>query len=853
MILELEPDQLLCGAGQILPLFPGEVMWGRTLRIMLYFFALVFCFLGIAIISDVFMSAIEVITSKEKTLTIEECGKTIPIRVFVWNDTIANLTLMALGSSAPEILLAVVEVFGKVQRPPDESGLGASTIVGSAAFNLLAITAICVSSIPNKEDGTPDVRYVKEVKVFMITSFFSIFAYLWMYFVVSDNQVTLYEAVITLFLFPIMVAMAFYTEKGCGSKSKVDPYRQKVIPSRHSSMASALTNMLSKQSSRITRTALEDGKIDHLAHDLASEMVSSMRTSPMRYRINAMRFIKGGKRVKMATHPVPENKKPNLDDSAEYQMDKTDKTKRTKILFGTAKYAVAENAGKVDIHIVRTGYLLAHHVVQWETRDGKALSGEDYDRCDGIVYFPPVGANKAMYGTQMQTISIPIIDDDVYEPDENFFVQLSKPNTSICGKLIRRHIATHQDQVVTCEDEDGVETLTLPSDAEGICFGEFELGPHSAAEVTIINDDDPGEFSFSAPSYPVAKHKSAMVVEIVRQNGCDGKVAMKVETIDGATAHAHTHFIPLNETIQFEHCEMNKQITIHLCPGAAIEDPSDFQVKFTLLNTETDGSKYGEICDAKIQIVVDETYQQMIDAVANQVMSDITVETTSWSEQFKDAMNCGGEEGEDPSGLDYTLHFLSLGWKVLFALVPPTSYCGGWLTFWVSLAFIGLLTAVVADVASTFGCLLGLPDSVTAISFVALGTSLPDMFASRTAAGQDPHADASVGNVTGSNSVNVFLGLGVPWCIATIYHTLTGYDDGVFRVSAGSLAFSIAVFCPCALVCLALLAFRRLRFGGELGGPEFAAKVTSTIMFSLWVLYVVISSLESIKVIDNPF
>ncbi len=38
---------------------------------------------------------------------------------------------------------------------------------------------------------------------------------------------------------------------------------------------------------------------------------------------------------------------------------------------------------------------------------------------------------------------------------------------------------------------------------------------------------------------------------------------------------------------------------------------------------------------------------------------------------------------------------------------------------------IGLLTAVIGDLASSFGCTIGMKDSVTAISFVALGTSLP--------------------------------------------------------------------------------------------------------------------------------
>ena len=43
-----------------------------------------------------------------------------------------------------------------------------------------------------------------------------------------------------------------------------------------------------------------------------------------------------------------------------------------------------------------------------------------------------------------------------------------------------------------------------------------------------------------------------------------------------------------------------------------------------------------------------------------------------------------------------------------------------------------------------FGCLVGLKPSVTAITLVALGTSLPDLFASRLAAVGEPSADNSV-------------------------------------------------------------------------------------------------------------
>merc|ERR1719265_2850748 len=105
---------------------------------------------------------------------------------------------------------------------------------------------------------------------------------------------------------------------------------------------------------------------------------------------------------------------------------------------------------------------------------------------------------------------------------------------------------------------------------------------------------------------------------------------------------------------------------------------------------------------------------------------------------------------------DKILHYISIPWKLLFAIVPPTQFAGGWACFCSALLMIGIVTGLIGDVANLVGCTIGISAPVTAITFVALGTSLPDTFASKSAAVQDPYADASVGNVTGSNSVNVF-------------------------------------------------------------------------------------------------
>jgi len=54
-----------------------------------------------------------------------------------------------------------------------------------------------------------------------------------------------------------------------------------------------------------------------------------------------------------------------------------------------------------------------------------------------------------------------------------------------------------------------------------------------------------------------------------------------------------------------------------------------------------------------------------------------------------------------------------------------TAMANGYVTFVISLVFIGACTAVIGDVAAHLGCFINLKDGVNAIAFVALGTSVP--------------------------------------------------------------------------------------------------------------------------------
>lgn len=193
-------------------------------------------------------------------------------------------------------------------------------------------------------------------------------------------------------------------------------------------------------------------------------------------------------------------------------------------------------------------------------------------------------------------------------------------------------------------------------------------------------------------------------------------------------------------------------------------------------------------------------------------------------------------------------HFACIGWKILFACIPPVEWGGGWPGFFVALIFIGGITAIVAEVATVLGCTIGLKPAVTAITLVAIGTSLPDTFASMTAAVNSPYADSAIGNVTGSNSVNVFVGMGLPWLISAFYQSGRGEK---FITPPGNLAFSVMLFLITSLTCFVILGVRRATLGGELGGPKGVKYMTTALLICLWLIYIIFSILKTYDIIEG--
>ncbi|XP_009305752.1 sodium/calcium exchanger 3 isoform X2 [Danio rerio] len=867
-----------CKPGIILPIwYPEDPSMGdKIARVIVYFVAMIYMFLGVSIIADRFMAAIEVITSQEKEIIIKRPnGETTTTTIRVWNETVSNLTLMALGSSAPEILLSLIEICGHEFHAGE---LGPSTIVGSAAFNMFVIIGLCVSVIPEGE-----VRKVKHLRVFFVTAAWSVFAYIWLYMILavfSPNVVQVWEGLLTLAFFPICVILAWVADrrllfyKFMHKKYRTDKHRGVIIETEgdrtkgiemdgkmmnsHFIDGGAASNLMGliegkevDESRRDMIRILKDLKQKHPEKELDQlvEManyyaLSHQQKSRAFYRIQATRMMTGAGNI-LKKHVAEQAKR-----SASVQEVHVEEPEEfvSRIMFEPAIYQCLENCGAVLLTAVRKGGDITKTIyVDYKTEDGSANAGADYEFTEGTVVFKP--------GEVIKEITVGIIDDDIFEEDEHFFVRLSNV------------------RVLETEDE-----VLSPS---SLPYPKALIGFPAVATVTILDDDHAGIFTFESDSMHVSESVGIMEVKVLRTSGARGTVIIPFRTMEGLAKGGGEDFEDAYGELEFKNDETCKTIQVKIIDDEEYEKNKNFYLELAeprmvdmslqkallladdiqdrkLSSEEEEARRIAEMGKpilgehSKIEIIIEESYEfkSTVDKLIKKTNLALVVGTNSWREQFMEAITVSADEDEDegaeerlPSCFDYVMHFLTVFWKVLFACVPPTEYWNGWACFIVSIIIIGLLTAVIGDLASHFGCTIGLKDSVTAVVFVALGTSIPDTFASKVAAVQDSYADASIGNVTGSNAVNVFLGIGVAWSVAAIYWHMQGR---AFEVPAGSLAFSVTLFTIFAFLAVGVLLYRRRpHIGGELGGPRGHRILTTLFFFSLWFLYILFSSLEA--------
>eukprot|EP00966_Prymnesium_polylepis_P098002 2269959-Prymnesium_polylepis.1 len=346
-------------------------------------FALLYSFVGVMLAADLFMSAIERITSQVVSKAVRVDGGVRHFTVMVWNPTVANLTLMALGSSAPEILLSTIEI---VTSGFYAGELGPSTIVGSAAFNLLVISAVCVFAIP---DGAG--RLIKELGVFAYTGSFSVFAYIWLIImlrVISPNIVEVWEGVTTFLFFPALVWLAYCADIG---RSPFPLFEQDdaLAATGHGRVVGIANNGKPLTLDAVHKVASElSAKVPEAAEAESAQIANALlgnSRSRAYYRVKASRDATGGRKVGQTASTAALEKL--LGEGVAGQPRMGFEPEGGAVEFKEVAFAVRESDKWAEAVVVRSGNAELAASVKYRTEEGTASAGSDFKHTEGVLQF----------------------------------------------------------------------------------------------------------------------------------------------------------------------------------------------------------------------------------------------------------------------------------------------------------------------------------------------------------------------------------------------------------------------------------------------------------------------------------
>ncbi len=206
------------------------------------------------------------------------------------------------------------------------------------------------------------------------------------------------------------------------------------------------------------------------------------------------------------------------------------------IQFSPANYTVSELGNSITLTVFanRQGNPNDQLTVQYQTFGGTAFEGADYAGAAGILTFGP--------GETQKTITVQILDDNLIESTENFFVVLSNPGPGV------------------------------------------GLGSGSTATVDIADDDSPtASIGFSAASYNVDEGAGFANLTVTRSGGLGVSATVNYGTADG-TAQAGVNYQQRSGSVTFAVGEVSKVIQVPIIDDAVANPTLSFTVALSSPN-----------------------------------------------------------------------------------------------------------------------------------------------------------------------------------------------------------------------------------------------------------------------------
>ncbi|CAL8113417.1 unnamed protein product [Orchesella dallaii] len=184
-----------------------------------------------------------------------------------------------------------------------------------------------------------------------------------------------------------------------------------------------------------------------------------------------------------------------------------------------------------------------------------------------------------------------------------------------------------------------------------------------------------------------------------------------------------------------------------------------------------------------------------------------------------------------------------IGWpiKLFFVITIPDCREQRWskwypVTFTMCIVWIGTLSYVVNWMMTIIGHTLRIPDSVMGLTFIAAGTSVPEIVSSLIVARQGLGTMA-VSNSIGSNTFDVLMCLGIPWLIRGIMLRNDPVEDYI-QINSTGLEYSTIMLFTSLAVLYAILTINKFKLDRKVGCLALILYIGFLIMASLFELNV---------------
>ncbi len=183
-----------------------------------------------------------------------------------------------------------------------------------------------------------------------------------------------------------------------------------------------------------------------------------------------------------------------------------------------------------------------------------------------------------------------------------------------------------------------------------------------------------------------------------------------------------------------------------------------------------------------------------------------------WRKWFNYKDNAGDEQEEsecNPKG------FIGLFDRVLCYIMPKSK--NYYWIFFISIVLIAAISWALVELAVVVSHELQIPEAIIALTVLAIGTSVPDLFSSLIVARQG-RGEMAVSNAIGSNIFDILVGLGLPFLIVMAI-------SGDEIIAGGDLKSSTFILSGSVLLLIILLVGLKWRIGRFAGIVLLAAYV----------------------------